>query len=271
MFVFEGSFRARTYRLEGPIPEAVEVVVRMAKEEVAEGGRNARRKLNNEAKAKRIETQGGEDEHRLKPDVYEVRKVRLERLEGSKSTRRSVATPKMTSDSHATLTSLKSSSSHRRRHSSRRSTVSTRHHTRHHTRRNSTSRDDFTPTYVYGTPADRSQSRITASETRKLGRDGDPSELEVDEETRTTQSDPIEEKSKTRKIRIVYKDEVPNSSKHRERRVKSGEESPDHEIDPQRSKGRSRAPATRRTSSAKERPASTYKRYCCKEFHKCVS
>jgi hypothetical protein len=201
----------------------------------------------------------------LEPVVSEVPRLRVERLEGSTSTRRSVATPKMTSESHATLPSLKSVTSHRRRHDSRRSTVSTKQRTK----RKSIPKDDSTPTYVYGTPADRSQSsRITTTETRKLGREGESSVSEdEDGEEDATHSEPIREKPKKRKIRVIYvDDEEPKSSKPREHRVKLDREIRDRPRDCHESVGRSRAHPTRRKSVVEERLASLPKRYVVRTF-----
>ena len=201
----------------------------------------------------------GEEKITLEPDVSEVRRIRIERLEGSTSSRRSVATPKMTSESHAPLPSLKSASSHRTRHNPRRSTASTKHRTK----RKSTTKDDSIPSYVYGTPADRPQSSsITISETRKLGRDGESSETEEEDED-ATHSEPIREKPRKRKIRVIYvkEGEESKSSKPYERRVKSDQEFRDRPRDSHDSVRRSRVHAPRRKSSVEERLASPPKRY----------
>ena len=200
----------------------------------------------------------GKENVTLEPDVSELRRVRVERLEGSTSTRRTTAAPKMTSESHATLPSLKSASSHRRR-DHRRSTVSTKHRTR----RKSTSKGDSTPTYVYGTPADRPQSsRIAISDVRKLSRDGESSESEEDEEDSGIHSEPVREEPKKRKIRVVYvKEDGSKSSRPRERRVKSSKEIRERPRSSHESVRRSRAHTTRRKSIAEERPASPPKRY----------
>lgn len=230
---------------------------------MADGDRRVRRRRrsHSELEDEEIYKSRGKEKITLEPDVSEVRRIRIERLEGSTSTRRSVATPKMTSESHATLPSLKSASSHRRRHDPRRSTASTKHRTK----RKSTSKDDSTPTYVYGTPADRPQSsRITKSDTRKLGKDGESSESEdEDEDDRATHSEPTREKPRKRKIRVIYikEGEEPKSSKPKERRVKSDEETRDRPRDSHESVRRSRAHTTRRKSVFEERPASPPKRY----------
>ncbi|KAG0650123.1 RING-type E3 ubiquitin transferase itt1 [Hyphodiscus hymeniophilus] len=209
-----------------------------------------RRKSNSELDKGKIYESSGKEEIELEPDASEVRRLRLERLEGSTSTRRSVATPKMTSESHTTLASLKSASSHRTKHDSRRSTVSTKHRTK----RKSTSREEMTPTYVYGTPADISQSsHPTISETRKLGRNGESSDSENEEEERAEKT---KEKPKKKKTRVIYiEGEESKSSRHRERRVKSDEEVRDHPRHPHESVRRSRVHTTRRKSIVGEGPA----------------
>jgi hypothetical protein len=220
-----------------------------------------RRRSYSELDDERLTKSRGKEKVALEPDVSEVRRIRVERLEGSTSTRRTAATPKMTSESHATLPSLKSASSHRRK-DHRRSTVSTKHRTR----RKSTSKGDSTPTYVYGTPADRSQSsRITISEVKKLSRDGESSESEEedeDEEDGATHSEPIREKPKKRKIKVIYiKEDDSKSSSTKERRGKSDKEIRDRPRDSHESVRRSKAHTTRRKSIAEERPASPPKRY----------
>jgi hypothetical protein len=137
--------------------------------------------------------------------------------------------------------------------------------TKHRTRRKSSSRDDSTPTYVYGTPADRSQSsRITISETRKVDRDEESGESEEDDEAekdRATHSEPIGDKPKKRKIRVVYvKEGDTKSFKPRERRVKSDKELRDRPRQSHESVRRSRAHTNRRESMVEERPASPAKR-----------
>jgi hypothetical protein len=234
----------------------------MARSEVADGERMMRRRRSSysELEDEKLYRSRGKEKITLEPDDSELRRVRVERLEGSTSTRRSVATPKMTSDSHATLPSLKPTSSHRRRHDIRHRKVSTKHRTR----RKSSSKDDSTPTYVYGTPAERSQpSRITISETRKLGRDGESSELaDENEEDHTTHSEPVRDKPKKRKIKVIYvKGHDLKSSTPGERRVKSDKEIRDRRRDSYESVRRSRAHTTRRKSIAEERPSSPLKRY----------
>ena len=144
----------------------------------------------------------------------------------------------------------------------RRSTVDTKHRTR----RKASSKDGSTPTYVYGAPADRSlPSRITISETRKLGRDGESSESEYndgeDEEGRATHSEQVMEKPKKRKIRVVYvKEDDAKFFKPRERPARPDREIRDRPRKSDESVKRSRAHLTRRKSMVEERPASPPKR-----------
>ena len=147
-------------------------------------------------------------------DVSEVRRIRIERLKGNTTTRRSVATPKMTSESHATLPSLKSASSQRRK------SVQSRHSGKEetkHRRQKSTSKDDYP--YVY-----RSSVKNPHASRTSLPKAGDVhgEEESSDSEADSTQSEPIEAKPRRRKIKIVYVDEdVYKSSKHGERRSRT--------------------------------------------------
>lgn len=192
-------------------------------------------------------SRGGE-EVTLEPDISQVRRIRIERLEGSTSTGRSAAAGKMTSESHATLPVLKHVSSHGRRKEHRRSVVDTRHRTRV----KPSSKDDSTSACVYGTPAERSQSsRITISESRQLGRDGESSGSETESEKVDAAHSDAMEKPRKRKIKIVYvKADDSKPSRPRERRVR-----PEKEL-----RDRPRAHTSRRKSVSEERPASPPKR-----------
>jgi hypothetical protein len=225
-----------------------------------------RRRSYSELEDEKLSNTRGKEKITLEPDASEVRRIRIERLEGSTSTRRSAATPKMTSESHATLSTLKPASSHRRRHDARRGTVSTKHRTK----RKSTSKEDSSPTYVYGTPADRPQSsRSTISETRKLGRVEGSAVTEEDDED-AAHSEPMREKPRKRKIRVVYvkEGEEHKISKPKERRVKSDQELRDRPSNTHESVKRSIARTTRRKSIIEERPASPPKRYVSTQFRR---
>ena len=220
-----------------------------------------RRRSYSELEDGRLYKSRGEGKTALEPDIPEVRRIRVERLEGSTSTRRSAATAKMTSDSHATLPSVKSALSHRRKHDPRRSLVSKKHRTK----RKSTSRDDSTPTYVYGDPADRAQaSRSTISESRKLSRDAESIDTEEDkvEDDAATQSEAVREKPNTKKIRVVYVERHDSKSpRPSERRVKSDKKSRDRPRDSHESIRSSRVHTTRRKSIPQDRQASLPSRY----------
>jgi hypothetical protein len=196
----------------------------------------------------------GKEKVTPEPEVSEVRRIRIERLEGNTTTRRSVATPKMTSESHATLSSLKSGSSHRRK------SVHHRHsgkeETKHRRRTKSTSKDKSS--YVYRSAVDRScSSRTSVSEARRLGRDGESSDSEAD----STQSEPIQVKPRRRKIKIVYVDEEDyKSSNPKERRSRTDREGKSHDRDIDESVRRSRA-HSRRHSVVDAPPISSHRRY----------
>jgi len=190
-------------------------------------------------------------------DPPEVRRIRIERLDGSTSTRRTASTSKMTSVSHATLPSIRTTTSHRRRRSRHRSPER-----KHHSRKKSAPKDE-SATYVYGAPEGKTRSsRVIVTETRKLGRDGESSESE---EERATQSDPVKEK--TRKVKIVYvTPEEARSLKDKERRSRTTRESSDRPRGSGESIRRSRAHGSRR-KSVSEAPPSPPKRYAIVNMH----
>jgi hypothetical protein len=196
----------------------------------------------------------------LLPDEQEVRRIRIERLEGRTSASTSVgrsplrSSANMTEESIATP-SLRSTPSHRRR-SVREVRPEEKKYRR---RRKSSTKEDERTDYVYGPPMGRPKSsRITISETRRLGRDGETSE----EEERETQSEPEREKRhKEKNIRVIYvSKEEAKSLRHKEKRVKPEKESSDRPRDPEESVRRSRTQRPRRNSIA-EVPASPPKRY----------
>lgn len=199
------------------------------------------------------ELEGGE-KVTPEPEVSEVRRIRIERLEGHATTRKPAATPKMTSESHATLPSLKSRSIHRRK--------KDRHHhsgneeRKHRSRRKSTSKVE--PTYVYGSATERPKpSRTHISETRRLGGDGDSTDSAED----STESEPVRVKSTKRKIKIVYVDDQDRkTSRTKERRPRTEREVRDRPRDDEASVHRSRAPVSRRHSAIEVPSASTHRR-----------
>jgi hypothetical protein len=197
----------------------------------------------------------------LLPDEQEVRRMRIERVEGSTSASTSVgraplrSSANMAEESFATPPSLRSTPSHRRR-----GDKEVRpEEKKHRRRRKSTAKEDEPAEYVYGPPTNRPKSsRITISETRKLGRDGETSESEEEHETK---SEPVREKMlKEKKVRIIYVTKEAKSLKHKEKRAKPEKESSERPRKPEESVRRSRTHRSRRNSIA-EAPASPPKRY----------
>ncbi len=167
----------------------------------------------------------------------------------------------MIEDSQTVLPSSKSASSHRRRRANPRD-VGERRSRR---RRKSTAEEETGGTYVYGPPADRPvSSRITISETRRLGRDRESS----DSEKRETRSEPVREKRpKEKKIKIVYvikEESKPTRSK--ERRIRDERESTTRPKTPVESIRRSRTHAGRRKSTS-ELPLTSPRRYVILSTH----
>ena len=213
-----------------------------------------RREPHSELEDEKLYKSGGKGTVTLEPDAEEVRRIRIERLEGSTTHGRPAATPKMTSESHATLPSSKSASSHRKRRN---------HHRRpeekkHRRRRQSSAKDDITSEYVYGPPGEKSQSsRITVSETRGRGRDEASSESKDDV---AVQLEPVKG-SRKRRIKIVYiTEEEAKAARRRERRERRAKELPDQESAEPVHRS-SRHHSRRRTSAAETPPASPPKRY----------
>jgi hypothetical protein len=196
---------------------------------------------------------GGNERERDSP---EVGRIRIERLDGSTSTRRTASTSKMTSASHATLPSIRTTISHRRKRSRHRSPER-----KHHSRKKSAPKDE-SATNVYGAPEGRRRSsRVIVTETRKLGRDGESSGLE---EERVTQSNPVKEKP--RKVKVVYvTPEEARSLRDKERRSRTTRESSDRPRGSGESIRRSRAHGSRQ-KSVSEAP-SPPKRYAIVNMH----
>lgn len=186
----------------------------------------------------------GKEDVTLRPDVSEVRRIRIERLDADTTTRRFVATPEMTSESHATLPRSKSRSTHRRKKVHH--YQSGKEETKHRRRTKSTSKDE--PSYVYSSPVDRTHSsRTSIQETRTLGRDGESSDSEAD----SAQSEPLQVKPRRRRIKIVYVDEEDYKPlRSKERRSKIDKEGRDRHRDVDESVRRSRQQRSRRQSSA---------------------
>lgn len=187
-------------------------------------------------------------------DVPSMRRIRIERVEGNTTTRRSVATPKMSSESHATLRSEKSGSTHRRR-------KSHHHHSgkeegKHRRRRNSTSKDESP--YVYGSPLNRPPTlRANNLRIRKPSQDIESTSSDAE----STQSDPVVEvKPRKRKIKIVYVDDDDRKySKSKEYRSTTNREGRVRHSDAEKIVRRSRATPTRRQSAVEMPQTSTHR------------
>jgi len=223
----------------------------------ADGKRRVRgRRSHSELEDEKMHKSRGKGKVTLEPELAEVRRIRIERLEDRTSTDRSPATSKMTSESHATLPSQKSSSGHR----SRRKKVHDRDADgkSRHRRRKSPSRDDST-TYVYENPESKSSKSRILVETKKPSSDGESSESE--EEEKSTKPESVKERPRKRKVKIVYiTEEDYHSSKPKERTVKEKKAHESRE-DREGSIRRSRAHHSRRKSSAEALPPSPPKRY----------
>lgn len=182
-------------------------------------------------------------------NVSEVRRIRIERLESTTTTRRSEATPDMPSESNATLPSLKSRSIHRRK--KERQHHSSDEETKHRRRRKSTVQD----ARVYGSPVGKSQSRITISGTKGV------EEVSGDSEDDSTKSEPVEHKPRKRRIKIVYVDEGEyKSSKPKVRRSRTDQSSRERPRHGEEFNHRSRASQSRRHSVVEKPPISSHKR-----------
>ena len=198
--------------------------------------RKSHSELNDEKKKSR-----GEVVVALVPDISEVGRIRIERLDAAATPRRTAADPKMTSESHATHSGVKSTSGHRRGKDQHRSPEESRHRRRRKLIANTDA------THVYGTPTDKSQAfPVTISKTRKLGRDGERSESEADE---VSESESIEVKPKKTRVRVVYV----TAEELKERRRKAGNEPRKDE-----SIRRSSARHSRRDSTVEAPPSRRY-------------
>lgn len=226
----------------------------------ADGKRRVRRhRSHSELDDEKLHRSRGKGKVALEPDLSEVRRMRIERLEDRTSTDRTPATLKMTSESHATLPSQKSSSSHRsRRKKERDRSADGKSHRR---RRKSTLRDAST-TYVYENPESKSSKSRIIVEEKKSSSDEESSESE--EEEKSTKPESVKERPRKRKVKVVYiTEEDYHSSKPKERTVKDKKPQDSHQ-EKEGSIRRSKTHHSRRKSSAEAPPASPPKRY---DFH----
>ncbi|ESZ93136.1 hypothetical protein SBOR_6463 [Sclerotinia borealis F-4128] len=154
----------------------------------------------------------GEGVTSVEPDVSEVRRVRLERLEGhstSRSTRNSAATERMPAESSATVDATKSSSSHRRRR---------RHHTSedgagHHSRSKTSDREEKPRSdFVYDAPRESdSKSKARGKNITERRRRDEEDESSSDSENEDkSKLEPMVSKSK--KIKVVVPEQPKRSS-----------------------------------------------------------
>ena len=178
----------------------------------------------------------------------EVRRTEVERIESrSKTSRTSVATPNMTSESHATIPSLKSGSTHRRRR---------RHHGSEHTehRRRRSAEDSG---HVYPSSAERPRSsRVSIPARTKVDRDGSESEGS------STEEEPVEIKPRKRRTKIIYiTEEESVLGRPKERKVTADRDIRSPPRVSEESSHRSRTSHSRRKSTANILLPSPPKRY----------
>lgn len=225
----------------------------MADSEVDERRRATRRSSYSEWDDEPPKNSSGKERVTLDREIPGVRRVRIERQDGSEGIHRPASHSKMTSESYATLPSEKSATSHRRRR---------RHHSpddEHHRRRRESRspRDESPSSYLYGTPSNRSRrSRATLPETRKLDSESESSESEQEVVVVSTKPESIKERPRKPKIKIVYiSEEDYRTSKPKERTHKTDRKLKDvsrekdiHKEDDSIRRSRSHRP--RRTSEA---------------------
>ncbi|TAQ86368.1 hypothetical protein B7494_g5330 [Chlorociboria aeruginascens] len=246
----------------------------MANFQAANGLRGSRRRRDDSSELDDEETLKSRSKERvtLNPDASEVRRIRIERLEeGASRTRTNASLSNMTSESHATLTSSKSTSSHRRR--KHRSPKESEHR-----RRRKSPRRESTTRYVYGAPDVVADApRITASETRRSGGDGEEDDSSKGDDSQTETIKP-----RKRRVKVIYVPEEQTRLVYSSRRVR---EEPGEVLDHPREAGsirRSRShrhrkfipelprsPETKRRTSIREAPSDI--RPVLKRSHNTVS
>ncbi len=200
----------------------------MAKRDGADSQRRVRRRRDSSSSLddEKLYKSGGKEAVTLKPDFEEVRKRRIDNLErrADASVGKMIAAeplPKMASESHATVSNARHSTSGRRRHHHR-----SPDERRQHRRRDSIKEESTAGTYVYGAPADREKkdSGVIISETRLLGRDEDTSASSGSstEEAPVRRGWTVKEKHREKKPKIVYVTEVDSIEpiKRKEHRVR---------------------------------------------------
>lgn len=145
----------------------------------------------------------------VEPDVSEVRRLRLEKLEGrsaSKPARKSVSIPKTTTESNATVEKHTSATDDRRR---RHRAPSEDRTTKHRSRSKTVIKEEKSAgTYVYGDPKARDKTRgITVKETRRQTEEDESSDSENERKPRQRYED-----TKTKKKGTTSKEEPRKSS-----------------------------------------------------------
>ncbi|PQE17819.1 Zinc finger C6HC-type protein [Rutstroemia sp. NJR-2017a BVV2] len=159
----------------------------------------------------------------VEPDVSELRRARLDKLEGrtaSKSARTSAAIPKPTIESNATTERYTSATDDRRRRHRDRAPSEDRT-TRHRSRSKTVVKEEKSAgTYVYGDPKSRDKSRaIPVKETRRRDEEDESSDSETERESRRRTVD-----TKTKKKGTTSREEPRTSSS--KTRVKTEEKLP---------------------------------------------
>ncbi|RDW61575.1 hypothetical protein BP5796_11467 [Coleophoma crateriformis] len=184
----------------------------MASSHGEHGEKVRRRRRVHSGSADKYKSRGGE-EIIVETAVEEARRIRVHRLDSHRTHSRSVASSKMTSESHTTLTTSKSSSSHRRRRKGHHSEGAKRR-----THKDSSSRHDD---YVYKVPVAKPAERIVE---RKSSRDDGSTESE---EELVSEEETVKPEPKKRRIRIVYL--TPEEARRQERNHRSSMRSRDSE------------------------------------------
>lgn len=210
--------------------------------------------------------EGEEGVTSVEPDVSEVRRIRLERLEGNstnRSTRNSATTEKMPVESSATVDATKSTSSHRRR----------RHHTLedgagHRSRSKTADREEKSRSdYVYAAPREKDSKNkprgVTITERRRRDEEDESSSDSEDEEE--SPLEPMVPKSK-KKTKVVVLEQPKRSSSTRrpkkEDKDKSTTKSP-VDAGTSGSKSTSRRPKVTTGDSVSRPPLSRYEFCLC--------
>jgi hypothetical protein len=188
------------------------------------------------------------------PEIPGVRRIRVERRDERDAETRQTASPrKMRNESHTTLPSDESMSSHRRRRREHRSADE-----EGHGRRTTVSRDDSPASHLYGTPSKTSHhSQAPENQSRRVESEDETSESE---EEVTGRSKVKRKSSSKRKVRVVYITEDEYHSSKQEERVHKGEKKPSISVTEDDVVRRSRTHRSQRRSAAEPVDTSPMKR-----------